>query len=241
MLRAMTRPRSPRATRLAAATARALVLALLLAGPVALGGSAGAQRLPPGSVPLEDLLQIQVRPHAVLAVDARGGGSLRADLHLGEQVRLVESRGAVGIVLTDQRLLAVSAGSAAFQDLRFRRNEQLRLGPRLGDRVALAATGKRLIGFDAGSGNLVESPLGVRERIAASDVGSNVAVAASGRRVFGLSPFRGGFFTADLLPGEELQRVQASGNLATVTTQRRILTFRADSGIWSERRLGLGH
>lgn len=211
------------------------VAALLLLGADA------ALPVPPGTTRLDDLLQLQVLAHEVIAIDARGGGETRADLQIGEEVVRRDARGAVGVVITDRRLLAVAVGSAAFQETRFRRGEELRLGPTLGDRVALAVTEVRVLGFDGGSGNLVETRLGVRERVRASDVGSNVAVAVTGRRALGLSPFAGGFFEANLFQSEELRGVEASGNLATVTTTHRILTFRAGSGSWSERNLGLGH
>ena len=43
------------------------------------------------------------------------------------------------------------------------------------------------------------------------------------------------------LRGVCLESVEAASNLATVRTSRRLLTFRAPSGSWSEKRIGLGH
>lgn len=175
----------------------------------------------------------------ILAIDVRGGGQIRADLEIGEQVRWTGSRGRVGMALTDRRLLAVSTVSGAWQSEDYRRTESPDGDPLLGARVALAATNVRLIGFDGGSGNLVETVLGPNEDLLERAVDQNVAVAVTERRVLGLSPFRGGFFSATLHLGETLETVTATSDTATVRTSRRLLIFRAPTGTWEERRLDL--
>ncbi len=67
----------------------------------------------------------------------------------------------------------------------------------------------------------------------------NVAVAVTTRRALGISPFVGGFFPIDLRVGEDIESLSAAANLATLATSRRLLTFRANSGTWEERRLNL--
>lgn len=218
---------------------RGLALAAGLAALAALG--AGAAGRTPGTTPLEDVLQVQVLDGALLAVDAEGGGETREALHRDERVLWRRTRGRVGVVATDERLLAVRARSAAWQDARYRRGESPPGGAELGDRVALAVTEKRVLGFDGGTGNLVEAELGPREEVLRTAVGANVAVAVTGRRALGLSPFAGGFFEVRLRVGEELESLAASGNVATLRTDERLLTFRAPAGSWSERRRGLGH
>jgi hypothetical protein len=193
----------------------------------------------PGEVPLEDILQILVFEREIVAVDARGGGETRARLELGETVASHSSRGQVAVALTNRRILAVGASSGSWQDAAFRKREQLIEAPVLGDRVALVITTLRVLGFDGGSGNLVETRLGVSERTVARAVDSNVAIAVTDRRALGLSPFRGGLFEIPLYAKERLVSVEASGNMATVRTHRRLLTFRAPSGTWSQRRLSL--
>lgn len=191
--------------------------------------------------PLEDRLQLFVLPHSIVAIDARGGGQREEALELGERVVLQRSDGRVAVALTDRRILAVAAGSAAFQQARFGRGETLVGEPRLGDRVALFVTNRRVVGFDGGSGNLVETRLGPREQVVGLAVANSVAIAATGRRALGLSPFRGGFFEVRLRLDEGGTALTANGEVATVATGERLLTFRAASGSWEERRLGLGH
>jgi hypothetical protein len=208
-----------------------LALLALLASP------AGAQRR--GEVPLADVLQIVVLEREVLAIDAESGGSRSEDLEIGERVLWHGARGRVGVVLTDRRLLAVATRSAAWQEARWRRNERPPDRVLLGDRVAVLASSVRAIGFDGGSGNLVERTLGPGEAVLRSEASENVGVVVTGRRAMGVTPFVGGFFEVDLHVSERLEGVEATGNLATVRTSRRLLTFSALSGAWAERSLDL--
>jgi hypothetical protein len=212
------------------ARAAGLAFALAASGAAAFEDDAGL---------LADDLEIAVLERELLSIDARGGGQRSADLELGERVLWTGTRGRVGVALTDRRVLAVSTESAAWQATRFRRTEVAPERALLGARVALLSTRVRVIGFDGGSGNLVESALGPKEELLSGVVGQNVAVAVTDRRALGLSPFVGGFFSADLALGERVDEVRAVANTATIVTSRRLLVFRAPSGTWEERRLDL--
>jgi hypothetical protein len=210
-----------------------LALLALLAAPAPVP----AQRR--GEVPLTDVLQIVVLEREVLAIDAESGGTRSRDLEIGEQVRWTGSRGRVGVVLTDRRVLAVATRSAAWQEARWRRTERPPDRALLGDRVAVLASSVRAIGFDGGSGNLVERTLAPSESVLRSEVSENVGVVVTARRAMGVTPFVGGFFEVDLHVSERLEGVEATGNLATVRTSHRLLTFSALSGAWAERNLDL--
>jgi hypothetical protein len=211
---------------------------LLLALALAAAASAGDRR---GAVPLEDRLQLLLQPRSVLAIDGETGGQREEALDLGERVLSQGADGRVGFAVTDRRILAIAVGAGAFQEARFARGEALTTPPALGDRVALFVTSRRVIGFDGGSGNLVETRLGPRERVERTAVANSVAVAATARRALGLSPFRGGFFEVSLGLDERELSLAATGAIATLTTDQRILTFRAATGGWEERRIGLGN
>ncbi len=206
-------------------------LALLAAGPA----PGGSFERPLGETPVADVLQLQRIGRELVALDAGGGDGPRERLEIGERVLASRSRGRVGMVVTDRRLLAVAVGSGAWQAERFLRGEAPPVQLLLGERVALAVTSRRALGFDGGSGNLVERSLGPREQLLAHRVGGNVAVVVTDRRALGLSPFAGGFFPAALRVGESIESVDASANFATVRTTHRLLTFRAPSGFWSEQ------
>jgi len=209
-----------------------LWLALGLAAP------ALAQRQR-GEAVLNDLLLLQILPRELIAIDAMGGPGPSEALELGERVLRHDSRGKVGVVYTNKRILAVGVGSGSWQHTRYRSSESAPGPPMLGDRVALIVTDLRVLGFDGGSGNLVERRLGPRESVLYTEVSSNVAVAVTDRHAFGLSPFSGGFFAVAVNVGERLESVEATGNFAIVTTSRRTLTFKGPAGIWAERTLDL--
>jgi len=207
-----------------AATAASILFAAALAS---------AQQ--PDEVPLADVLEVLVLDRQLIALDARGGGQKELSLRLEEHVLWTGARGRVGVALTDQRVLAVAVGSAAWQQEDRQLEEALPGDALLGDRVALIVTSRRVLGFDGGSGNLVESRLGVREQVLALRVGENVAVVVTDRRALGLSPMVGGFFQAKLGSVERLESLTAAANLATLTTDQRVLIFRAPSGSWEQR------
>jgi hypothetical protein len=215
-----------------------LLATILLALPASAQGLLG-ERGEANSSPLLDLLEIIVLPREVLAVDAGGGGQIEERLLRGENVLWSESKGRVGVVLTDQRILAVSTISASWQSLRYARGEVAPAGAALQDRVALLLTNKRAIGFDGNSGNLIERSLGPGESITGSAVGANVAVVVTDRRALGLSAFAGGFFQAKIHVGEDLASATAQANLVTLALPNRLLFFRAPTGSWEERKLDI--
>jgi hypothetical protein len=216
-----------------------LALAALAFAASAPSPVAGQPAPAPGEIPLADVIEILLLDRQLIAVDARGGGQTVAPLRRAEQVLWTGARGVVGVVMTNERLLAVSADSAAWQETGWQRGEAPPDGALLGERVALIVTTRRAIGFDGGSGNLVESVLGPRERLLERRVGENVAVVVTDRRALGLSPFAGGFFEVKLDLGDPVKEVAAHANLVTLTTDHRLLIFRAPTGSWEERRLGL--
>jgi len=188
-----------------------------------------------GEVPLADVLEILVIDREMLAIDAAGGGQTTARLRLDETVLWKGARGKVGVIITDQRILAVASQSGSWQETDYRRKEQRPESALLGERVALVITSERVLGFNGGSGNLVEYRLGPREKVLAARVGENVGVVATDRRALGLSPFQGGFFSIALNLGDQFEAISAESNLATLTVPRRSLIFRATTGTWDER------
>ena len=207
--------------------ALAFTLLLLAATPAA------SQQI--GSVPLTDLLEIALLDRDVVALSGEGA-QVSVRLNLTERVLWSGSRGTVGVVITNDRLLAVATGSAAWQEERYQRGEAPPVDARLGDRVALAATPRRVFGFLGSTGNLVEYRLGPREALRSVRVGENVGVVVTDRKAVGLSPSTGGFTETKLQLHERIESVDTRSTLATVTTNRRLLVFRAPTGAWSERR-----
>lgn len=212
----------------------------LLVG-IALPGSPPASgQLRPGEVPLEDVLEIVQLKHSLLAIDAEAGGQKRIDLELGEKVVLLRSRGRVGFVATDRRMLAVGTASAAWRQERYQIGEQGPPRVALGDRVALLVTNLRVLGFNNRDSHFTEYRIGPNEQFLASYAGANAAVALTNRNALGLSPRFANFSSTDFQLRERIVDVSPRANLATIRTDRRLLIYRAPSGTWVERRLELG-
>ena len=198
----------------------------------------GAQ-LVAGEVPLANVLEVLVIDREVLAIDAAGGGQTVARLRLDETVLWKRARGKVGIVITNRRILAAATQSAAWQEMEYRLNEVPLTEALLGDRVAVAITSQRVVGFVGGSANLVEYRLGPRERVLAVRAGENVGVVVTDRHALGLSPFAGGFFKTPIDLNDPIESVTADSNLATLVSERRLLIFRATTSSWEERERSL--
>jgi hypothetical protein len=188
-----------------------------------------------GEIPLADVLEVLVVDRDLLAIDARSGGQIAERLRLDEQVVWQGARGKVGLIITNQRVLAVAVRSGSWQQIDYGRTELAPTSALLGERVAIAITSERVLGFNGGSGNLVEYRLGPRERIVDARTGENVGVVVTDRQALGLSPFVGGFFPIPLSIGDPIDAVSAQSNLATLTLGRRLLIFRATTGSWEER------
>jgi hypothetical protein len=204
-----------------------LILAIL--GPI----SAGAQSSAQDEAELEDVIDVQELGREVLAFDALTGATLRAPLEFGETVHWLQARGRVALALTDRRALAASAGGGGFQELRWRVSELPPEHGHLGDRVALAVTGQRLLGFESRGGRWIEQALGPGESLEAVRVGARTALVVSNRNAFGLSPAAADFRLLPLQVHERFEAAQASAHVATVTTDRRLLVFKATTGGWS--------
>ncbi len=213
---------------------RWLKVSWLLLAMVAVSAPSWAQNVL-GEVPLADVLEILVVDRELLAIDAAGGGQTVARLRLEESVLWKGARGKVGVIITDQRILAVATQSGSWQETDYGRTELRPESALLGERVALLITSERVLGFNGGSGSLVEYRLGPREKVVAARAGDNVGVVVTDRQALGLSPFLGGFFPTPIGIKDQIESVSAESNIATLTSGRRILIFRATTGTWEER------
>jgi hypothetical protein len=187
-------------------------------------------------LPLGELIEIVVQEEEFLAIDARGGGTSVARRQLDEDVIWVGSRGLIGVVVTDRRVLAVATGSAQWQEAPYERGERPPADAALGDRVALITLRQRVLGFLGTTSRFAEVRLGPNEDLAAVRVGANVAAVVTDRQAYGLSPEAGGFFSVRMQLREKLDSVSARSNLVTVQTDQRVLVFRGPTGTWAERR-----
>ena len=211
------------------------LLLLFAVGIAFLPAQAQRTRFGRDQVPLGDLIEIAVLDDELVAFDAEGGGTSIVRKRLGERILWVATRGLLGVVITDERVLAI-ATRGSWQEVDYERNESPPAGAHLGDRVALVMMRQRALGFLGSVNRFVESRFGPQEDLRALRVGANVAVVVTDREALGLSPDAGGFFPIRLHLKEQIEDVVARSNLATVNTNRRILVFRSPTGTWADKR-----
>jgi len=209
-----------------------------LATAVCLAAAFGARAHPPPTVafPLNELVEVLVVDREMLAFDGVGTKTFREKLKIDEVVLFHGERGAVGVVLTNRRALAVTSTSSEWQEALWRLDERIPKAPRLGDRLALLDTSKRVLAFSTGEGAWAEEEIGPNETVVDVRAGPNCGVVVTSRRALGVSPLASRFFEMRLRVHEDVRDVSADSNLATITTSQRVLVFRSASGTWSERK-----
>jgi len=191
--------------------------------------------------PLLDAIEIIVRDREVLAVDGRGAGApIRVRLDTDERALYVDTRGEVGIVVTNKRVLAAAADSPRWMSTYIGVHESLPLAIVLGDEVALVLTDHRAIGLAANCRKkFFAQDIGPNEYVQDFLVGESVAVVVTDKRLLGMSAFLPGFFEQQVGIHERIQRVSALADFVTVATHRRLLVFQAPTATWQEQRLSL--
>jgi hypothetical protein len=196
--------------------------------------AAGAAAQGPG-IEVEDRIDVvQVDRRLIAVRGARGGTVADLTLEVGERVLELRSQGLVGAATTTVRLLAVSAGSGGWQELRYRLAGRNSPPERLyvGDRIVLVPLAARLAGFAPDTGGWVEQQLGPSDGAVRVRVDDNVAVALSDRRAIAFAP-GSGFVDVPLDANDRLESVSFRDSSAILTTPRRILIFRAGAAGWT--------
>ncbi len=198
-------------------------------------GEAVAQiSLYPAEVERLDVLSIQQDDRNLYAFNSLTGSRARVRLEIEEVVLFNESRGRVGIVLTDRRALGVTVGGN-FQEVRYRLTERVPDFAVVSERVALVATTQRALGFVGKFGGWIEENFALDESAKALRVGTGVGIATTNRRALGLAPEIGRFASLPFNLRESLESVDAEDTLATLRTDQRIMVFSGPRAVWSVR------
>ena len=198
-------------------------------------GEAVAQiSLYPAEVERLDVLSIQQDDRNLYGFNSLTGSRARVRLEIGEVVLFNESRGRVGIVLTDRRALGLTVGGN-FQEVRYRLTERRPDFAVVSERVALVATTQRALGFVGKFGGWIEENFALDESAKALRVGTGVGIATTNRRALGLAPDVGRFASVPFNLRESLESVDAEDTLATLWTDQRILVFSGPRAVWTVR------
>ena len=181
-----------------------------------------------------DVIAIERDGRELYAFDALTGRRSTIRLAVGEDVSFIQARGRVGVVVTDQRVLGVGAGTSWIEE-RFRLQEVAPVTALVEDRIGMVATSRRVLAF-AGTAGWVEETLSPNEQPTALRVGSGVAVVMTNRRALGISPTLGRFVPEALRIHEELESLTTQDTLVSARTDRRILVFSAPRARWTEQK-----
>jgi hypothetical protein len=210
-----------------------------LVGSLALGGVLGREAsaqvgLYADEIDRLDVITIEQDGRDLFAFSSVTGSRGRLRLDVDENVLFNESRGRVGIVLTDRRAIGVSV-NGGFQETRYRISERAPDYAVVGQRIALLATGRRALGFVGPSGVWIEESLTPGESIEAIRAGAGVGIATTNRRALGLAPEVGRFASIAFHLRESLESIDAEDTLAKLRTDQRILVFSGPGAVWTFR------
>ncbi|MBW2274357.1 MAG: hypothetical protein JRG96_13880 [Deltaproteobacteria bacterium] len=213
----------------------ALLLAAQLVGAQPL---ASDDFVPDDFVP-DDVIHVQLVGREIYAFAGNGSGRVSERLLRDEELLWKGQRGRIGVAITDQRILAATPNTSSWRGERFRVEEVVDERARVGPRVAVFLTNRRVLGFHGTGSNWVEANLGLKEEVLDVGVGNGPAVVVTNRRLLGLSHRAAAFFEQTLELKEEVASVDMSAAAGSVTTDRRVLVFLASSGRWTSQRLPL--
>jgi hypothetical protein len=210
-----------------------LFVTALFAGVLPLVARAQVPLLP-DEVERIDVIGIERDGRELYSFDALTGRRARIRLEIAEEVLFERTRGRVGVVLTDRRVLGVAPGTDWLEE-RLQLRERPAERGLVEDRIALVATDRRVLAFVGARGWIAES-FGPNEVPAALRAGTAAGVVTTNRRALGIAPALGRFVSEDLRVHEEIESVTARDTLITLRTDKRILVFSAPRAFWSEQK-----
>ena len=178
-----------------------------------------------------DVIAIERDGRDLYAFDALTGSRASTRLEVAEEVAFERSRGRVGMVLTNRRVLGVGPGTSWLEE----RLGLQEIPPEVGlveDRLGLVVTDRRALAFVGQQGWVAEA-LSPNEVASAVRAGTAVGVVTTNRRALGIAASVGHFVSEPLGVTEVLESITTQDALVTLRTNRRILVFSAPRANWS--------
>jgi hypothetical protein len=183
----------------------------------------------------EDQVDVTQVDQHLLAIVGAGLLPVETDLELGEYVIALRSRGFVGVIATNRRLLAVHSRSGEFAELRYRIAEKPVDANSIYvlDRLAVVELHTRVVGFSVGLGTWVELGLGPGEEPRKIEADGNIATLVTPRRAIAFSAHSSGFVEQPLGPTEDVESASFSDASVTLVLPAKILIYHAGDNRWS--------
>jgi hypothetical protein len=184
--------------------------------------------------PEDEVSLTQVDRH-LIAVVGVGFAAVDTDLELGESVIALRSRGFVGVIATNRRLLAIHSRATSFSELRYRIAEKPVDADAIHviDRLAIVELHTRLVAYSPEVGIWVGLGLGPGEHPNKIDAEGNIAAVVTPRRAIGFSSRSKFFVEEPLSPEEDVESTSISDASVTLVLPHKILIFRSGDSRWS--------
>ena len=183
---------------------------------------------------VDDVIDIHVLDREIIAV-REGVAVHRELLGLREEVLWKGAQGHVGAVLTDRRLLAVSATIPGWrhQDLRIEEvSEDLGREILVSDFLVMAILPKRLLLFDGLANDWVKMNIPLHDPVEQVVLENFVAAIITEKQVYGIAARRGRFVKERLHINERILSITSRPHSISIRTNRRLLVFRSRSPFW---------
>ncbi len=184
---------------------------------------------------VEDVIDIHAVDGDVVAV-RKGRVLSRQGLGVREEVLWIGSKGHVGAVLTNRRLLVISASSANWQNMDFRLDEaaeDLESHIMISNFLVLAVTHRRIIFFDGLSNAWAVKNIPLHDRIEKILIDHYVAAVITEKRAYGVAARRGRFVEQRFGSDEKVESTRTRPHSVTIYTNRNLFVFRSRTPFWS--------
>ena len=160
------------------------------------------------------------------------------DLKSGETVLKKEDEGYMGAVLTNERVLAVSATGTWFAEtLKFGEADGATL--MVGDEIVLFVSSDRILCANRNQDRFAEMDLPVGDEVLENSVGQTLGVVVLPDRAVGFNGNGNRFQEVQFHIGESYESLEMAATFALVRTDKYIYTYRVSPGKWSEQSIDI--
>ena len=196
----------------------------------------------------DDIIKIEVTGSEIVGMNTLTNVRVVERLKDGETVTSALSKGKVGAVLTDRRLLGFNATNNTWSSFETFFNKDVFPNEiKVSSSMAVAMAKRRAFAYTSISNDWKLELVSFMEHTLSSDINDNLIFVITSARIVAFSFHKQRWFSQNLYDGETVIHSSTGENFVTVTTKNtetalddRILTFDAKNGKWIEERLRRG-
>lgn len=194
-----------------------------------------------------DIIKIEVIGNEIAGLNTLTNLRVVEKLKEGESVTSVLSKGKIGAVLTNRRLLGFNAANIAWVSFETFFNKdvfpnEIKVSPNM----AVAIAKRRVYAYTSTSNEWKFELVSFLEQVLSCDINDNLIFVQTSARLLAFSFHKHTWFPQNLYVGDVIKDTAIGENFVTVTTNNnmaldnRILTFDAKKGRWMEESLKPG-